>query len=310
MRRCLLLVTVLLVMAMAMPAGAVLSSEDSTTATLEGDEDPLLLEWSAVLPGFTPGHDPSSSNECKKGHVSCVEKIIREMDRRVDRAGCHHRSLFGLAYLRTTQEYLRAWSEPDFFADPAFLNHYDAVFARFYFDAVDSWDAGRVADVDPAWRVAFAAEDAREVTSGGNMLLGMSAHINNDLPFTLAAIGLVAPDGTSRKADHDKVNQFLNRVTIPLREEIVRRYDPAFGDADAPTTLDETAIMALIASWREGAWRNAERLVGASSPEHRATIESEIKTEAGLIAESLAAANAYGPLRSSAARDAHCAANR
>jgi hypothetical protein len=90
-----------------------------TDTTSTGEDDPLLLEWSQLLPGFTPGHDPSSSNECKKGHVNCVEKIIREMERRVARNGCDHNSLFGLAYLRTTQHYLVAWREPGFFSDPA-----------------------------------------------------------------------------------------------------------------------------------------------------------------------------------------------
>jgi hypothetical protein len=183
------------------------------------------------------------------------------------------------------------------------------VFARYYFDAEDNWRGGRVLDVDPAWRVAFAAADAREVTGSGNMLLGMSAHINNDLPLTLATIGLVAPDGSSRKADHDKVNEFLNRVTIPLREEIVARLDPSFGDSNAPGTLDETAVLTLIASWREGAWRNAERLVNAPTPAARAQVEWEIKEGARLIAEGIRTSNAYGPLRSSATRDAHCAAS-
>jgi hypothetical protein len=314
-----LLLAGVMALAAALPAGALLETTTSTvddTASiveetgdtlLASDGDPLLLEWSAVLPGFTAGHDPSSDNECKKGQVNCVHRIIREMERRVARAGCAHRSLFGLAYLRTTEHYLAAWNEPGFFDDPAFLNHYDAVFARFYFDAEDAWAAGRVLDVDPAWRVAFAADEAKAVTSGGNMLLGMNAHINNDLPFTLAAIGLVAPDGTSRKPDHDKVNQFLNRVTIPLREEIVARLDPAFGDSDAPGTLDESALMALIASWREGAWRSAERLVSAGSEAERAQVELEIKEAAHLSAVAIRDANAYGPLRTSEVRDAHCA---
>jgi hypothetical protein len=38
------------------------------------------------------------------------------------------------------------------------------------------------------------------VTGSGDLLLGISAHVNRDLPFVLASLGLVAPDGTSRKA--------------------------------------------------------------------------------------------------------------
>jgi hypothetical protein len=319
MRRLALLVGVgVLALLPAAPVGALLSETTETIDTttdaladaLVGDDEPLLVEWSALLPGFTDGYDPSSSNECKAGQPGCVQALIREMERRLERYGCDHNSLFALAYLRTTEEYQRASNEPGFFADPRFLNHYDAVFARFYFDAEDGWRAGSHAEVDPAWQVAFAAADASEVTSTGNLLLGMNAHINNDLPFTLATIGLVAPDGTSRKPDHDKVNQFLNRLSEPMRAEIVARYDPAFGDGDLPGTLDDSAIMQVIVTWREAAWRNAERIVNAPTPAQRALVEAEIRVAAGLEAEAIRAAYAYAPLRSPAARDAHCAEHR
>jgi hypothetical protein len=307
MRRIAALITAVLLLP-AGSASALTSTIDAIVDdTLDGDSEPLLLEWSELLPGLTPGHEPSSSNDCKKGHVNCLKSIIREMERRFNRHGCEHNSLFALAYLRTTEEYLRAWHEPGFFEDPAFLNHYDAVFATYYFDAENAWRKERFDRVDPAWQVALAAADAREVTSSGNLLLGMNAHINNDLPFTLADIGLVAPDGTSRKADHDAVNRFLNRVTIPLRVEIVERLDPSFGDSDVPGTFDESATMQMIIAWREAAWRNAERLVNAPSEAHRAAVAAEIKAGAGLVAETIRAATAYGPLRDSADRDAHCA---
>ena len=108
------------------------------------------------------------------------------------------------------------------------------------------------------------------MTAQGNLSLGINAHIQRDLPFALAAIGLVKPDGSSRKTDHDRVNIFLNRVTDDLYAEIARRFDPTVDDANLPGTADDTGVFQLIPTWREIAWRNAERLVSAPTPEQRA----------------------------------------
>src|SRR4029450_13690418 len=111
-----------------------------------------------------------------------------------------------------------------------------------------------------------------------------AAHINRDLPFVLAEIGLIKPDGSSRKPDHDKVNVFLNRVTEPLLAEIARRFDPSVSSNDVPgTQVDATALFQLGAAWREQAWRNAERLAGAGSALSRNVIVQEIETAAANI---------------------------
>jgi Family of unknown function (DUF5995) len=91
----------------------------------------------------------------------------------------------------------------------------------------------------------------------------MNAHINRDLPYVLAEIGMVKPDGTVRKEDHDRVNQFLNRVADDLLPEIARRFDPTVDDGSAPGWIDDVITFQAIPSWREMAWRNAEALVNA-----------------------------------------------
>ena len=274
-------------------------------------EDPYFVEWSPVLPGLTAGYDPTSADECTAGRIQCVDKVIREMTRRFDglASACDHNAVFALTYLRTTEEYKRAATEPGFFTDPGFVNHEDAVFASYYFEAYDAWADGRTADVPLAWSVALDAARQRAVTGSGNMLLGLSAHINRDLPYVLAEIGLVKPDGTSRKPDHDKVNHFLNRVTQPVIAELARRFDPTADDGNAPGTYDETATLQLVVAWREQAWRNAEALVNAPTALARALVEQQIESDAYAKALALRAETAYGLGESSADRDAYCAAN-
>jgi hypothetical protein len=272
-------------------------------------EDAEYVGWSALLPGLATEFVPSSENDCTAGRTRCVDAVIREMRRRFDRlaASCDHDSIFALAYLRTTEEYRRTIEDPTFFEDTAFVNHEDVVFARYYFDAFDAWRAGRHDAVPPAWSIAFQAAADRALPASGNLALGINAHVQRDLPFVLAGIGLVKPDGSSRKTDHDRVNRFLNRVTDDLYAEIARRFDPTIDDGDLPGTVDDTAQFQIIPTWREIAWRNAERLAGAGSDDARAEVAASIEAYAASQAHAIRHASAYGPLRNSAARDAYCA---
>lgn len=270
-------------------------------------EDPPLVNWPQLAPAMAIGLQPGHANECTRGDLRCVDAVIRHMERRFRHQArdCHHDAVFALGYLRTTQEYRRAVTTPGFFADPAFLNHYDAVFAAYYFEAEDAWQDGDVAGTPPAWRVAFRAAQDRRLDASGNFLLGMNAHINRDLPFVLAAIGLTAPDGSSRRPDHNAVNGFLNRVGDALSPEVAQRLDPSFDDSEAPTTADGFAIVQLIQSWREAAWRNAEAL-RAAPPAMRPLVAAGIEAGTHQLAVALRDTGAYPPGESSAVRDAWC----
>ena len=178
---------------------------------------------------------------------------------------CDHRAVFALTYLRTTEEYLRTvTAEPTFFDDGPWVAHEDAVFAQFYFNADDAERAGE--PIPQAWRIAFDAARSPDVTGIGDLLLGMNAHINRDLAYTLASVGLVTPAGATRKTDHDRVNFFLNNIADPLQNELGERYDPFFTTTDAgPSPLDEIGVLQTVRGFRQAAWQNAENLVNASS---------------------------------------------
>jgi hypothetical protein len=275
-------------------------------------EDPPFVGWSALLPGLSLPYDVTSPNDCVAGRVQCVDKVIREMTKRFEplASSCDHDAIFALTYLRVTEEYRRTVETPTFFDDTSFVNHEDVVFARYYFAAHDDWTAARIREVPPAWRVAFDAARDRAVSANGNLLLGINAHVQRDLPFVLYSIGLVKPDGTSRKADHDRVNQILNRVTDDLIAEIARRFDPTIDDGNPPTTLDDFVLFQAIVSWRETAWRNAELLAQAPSPAARELVAQQIERYAASQASAIRTATQYPPLLGgSAARDAYCAAH-
>ena len=275
--------------------------------------DPLFVDWTSLLPGLAAPYDPSSPNICRAGQPQCVDAVIREMQRRFDplAAACDHDAVFALTYLRTTQEYRRTIEDPTFFADTRAVNHEDAVFADAYFTAYDDWHAGDIGAVPMAWAIAFQAARDHAVSAAGDLLLGINAHVQRDLPFVLYSVGLTAPDGSSRKPDHDRVNVILNRVMMPAIAEIAQRFDPTIDDADVSgTTLDDTLVFQILPTWREIAWRNAERLAAAPDDAARAQVAADIEAYAAAQARTIAAGSAYLPgVQSSAARDAYCAVN-
>jgi uncharacterized protein DUF5995 len=274
-------------------------------------ENLVLPNWPQLLPAnpFTPsGKVPLGWDVCTNGQPSCPANVIREMTDRwqpLD-ASCDHRAVFALTYLRTTQEFARTINDqPGTFSDLPWITHEDAVFAQLYFNAYDNYQAGR--SVPLAWKIAFDADRNPNIEGMGDLLLGMNAHINRDLPYTLAHVGLVKSDGSSRKLDHDKVNQFLDRVIDPLQDELARRYDPIFTIVDAePSPADEVGALQGIRLLRENAWRNAEDLVAARNPLERTLVSQNIEAQAAAFALSIVAAStipAYGYYR-----DAYCAA--
>ena len=267
-------------------------------------------DWASLLPGLTDAFDAGSANDCVAGRSHCVDAVITEMRRRFEPLGrsCDHNAAFALLYLRTTQTYQWASEQPGFFADVAWMNHYDAVFAKYYFRAFDDYVAGSRTIVPEAWLVAFDAAANRQVTGAGSLLLGMSAHVNRDLPFVLAGIGLTAPDGTSRKPDHDKVNEFLDLAGPPSVLEAAARFDPDIVNLQTPFGSGHTGLLRALTAWRERAWHKAEQLVNAPNEVARLQVAQQIENTAGQQARSILLANSNGsPQSSSAARDAYCA---
>lgn len=291
-------------------AAAVLASLSLVAVPAVASADLLenpVTEWTSVLPGLTPGYDADDPNICKSGKQQCVAAIEREMTKRFDpmAASCDHNAMFALLYLRVTNQVGSAVWTPGRFDDPRFMTHYAAVFADLYFKGFDQWKAGS-ASTPLSWKIALDAARDKQVTSLGNLLLGMNAHINRDLPYVLYSIGLVGPDG-SRKPDHDRINTVLYEAYTIALGEAARRFDSSLSSGSTPGSA-ESGIQSVIL-WREQAWRNAERLASASSDAERAAVAEQIEQGANLEAALIKAGNSYGPLQSSASRDAYCAAH-
>jgi hypothetical protein len=281
----------------------------ATTTPAHADLLPYV-PWSSYLSGWTDEYVPTSDNDCVAGRSTCLKATLKEESRIADdtAANCSHNAIFPRAYVRMTQLYGYTRDIPGYYQDVQYFNHVDAVFAKYYTDAYYNWTSGNRAAVPQAWLTAFDAGQARTVSGSGDLLLGMNAHINRDLPYVMAASGLVAPDGSSRKPDYDAVEKWLYDATAPLLAEFAQRFDPTIDDATDPYGLSNWTLFQMVSDWRENAWRNAEALVSAPDDAARALVSANIEADANTIAQSILTSESYTPLVSSTVpRDNYCA---
>lgn len=263
-----------------------------------GADHPLgNIPWPNLLapvPGVSAPANPAEP--CGPAPTpSCVDGVIHDMIEAWEPldAACDPRAVFALTYLITTQAfrtYLSDAPNGPFFADEAAIIQLDRVFADLYFAAFNEYTSG---DAPPAWRIAFDAATERRTTGAQDVFLGMNAHIQRDLPVALAAVGLVDGSGASRKPDHDRVNEILSGVLDEIEDELAARYDSTIALFDAkPSPVDEMASLEMLKLWREGAWRNAERLTLARTAAERAAVMTQIEAYSQLWATIIATPNA------------------
>ena len=307
-----LLITLALAITPSVASADLVSTTTSTvnTAVSTGTSGNLATDWTMVLPGLAgPYNADDPNNICNAGQPQCVDIVAREMEKRLKPLSdsCSHNALFSLLYLDVTYHIGDAVRTDGYFQVPPVISHEDALFASYYFSAFDAYARGDLANTPGAWQVALGAAKDKSVQGLGDVLLGMNAHINNDLPFVLYRMGLFNSDGSSRKIDHDKVNNVLFNAYEDAAIDSARRFDPSMAPSTAPGS-GELSIQSVV-GWREEAWRNAERLASATTDAERALIAAQISEAATLEAQAIKAAYSYGPGQSSADRDAYCAAH-
>jgi hypothetical protein len=136
------------------------------------------------------------------------------------------------------------------------------------------------------------------------MLLGINAHVQNDMPFVLAALGLRTRAGESRKPDHDAINEVLDRAYADVVGAVRERFDPQVDLTNSPLTpADDIFGLEMVKGWRELVWRNAERLLNAKDDAERREVAQQIQANAANWARGFAAVEQDGYR---AQRDAYC----
>jgi hypothetical protein len=173
------------------------------------------------------------------------------------------RCVFARAYMRLTRELSRAVPAAGF-ADPQWIGQLAQVFAEYYLRALREYDAGTLKK--GAWATVFAASERGRTSVLEELVLGMTAHIVNDLPLALCDVGLVAPNGQSRIFDYHLLNDVLGRAIEDVQAEVTRRYDPLLRALDHLfEDYDEILTNYGLRISRATAWYNAHRLLDPHS---------------------------------------------
>jgi hypothetical protein len=264
--------------------------------------------WPQLLPPrpLTDATQPGRVPRCRKATMRCFADTIRRMRKLQSGFGCNHRAVFATTYLLLTEQMRDTIRKhPHYFHDRRWLIYEDTVFANFYFSVIRSYERGK--PVPQAWKIAFDTAAKGDANGAQDMLLGINAHVQRDMPFVLATVGLRTRKGATRKPDHDVVNQILSDAYEPIVSAIGRRYDSLVTISNASwNPVDDVAGLEMVKGWREGVWRNAERLLDAKTAAERRQVSDSIETNAATWASLIAGGQLPPGYR--AQRDAYCQA--
>lgn len=210
--------------------------------------------------------------------VRGIGKFEREFFAKKDR-----RAVFATTYLAFTRV-LAAWLQEGRFEDPEWMSRYGIAFADLYRQAVIAYQRGETKNVPKAWRISFETSATGRGLIIHDLLLGMNAHINRDLPFALQDVS-IDPGRESRFRDHSLVNEALRAATDPVQNHIARTYAPGLALIDRTLgPLDERVSSFSFTKARWAAWEAAVSLVNSRTDAERGMVGAGIESRATVLA--------------------------
>lgn len=195
------------------------------------------------------------------------------------------RAIFLNCYSMMTSNMLSS-IEREEFNDPAWVDRLLHNFAGYYFNALEAYEHNPSA-TPPVWDIAYRITRSTEALPLQKLLLGVNAHINYDLVFTL--VELLEPEWAElsesqraeRYADHCFVNEVIARTIDAVQDTILEPTMPAMDIIDKLFgPLDELLLSRLITNWRDQVWNNAVFLLENSDSKNRSQMIRQIENDA------------------------------
>ena len=158
------------------------------TAAASASQDPNP-PWPELLPpaNISDSTQPGPVPHCRRASMACLDDTISRLKGAVARFGCDHRGVFATTYLVLSEQMRSEMrSNPHLFGDPHYLETEDSVFANYYFDMLARQARGR--PIPGAWQVAMDAAAHKDVNAGQDMLLGINAHVQRDMPYVVEGV--------------------------------------------------------------------------------------------------------------------------
>lgn len=198
------------------------------------------------------------------------------------------RCIFLTIYVRMSREMERLLCAQRFL-DNDWVERYTILFADYYRVALRAWQ--RRESPPKAWRAAFETAAGGKALVLQDALLGINAHINHDLAFTLRDLGL-NPNREQKLTDHESVNDVLASIAGEVQKLVAEKYAPGLTAAGALAgNLDELAADFSMRKAREAAWEGAVALTGARTGWERLLVSGSIEARAAVLARLLLVPN-------------------
>lgn len=183
--------------------------------------------------------------------IEDVKHALEQLEKDIPKAAFSALVNFNRTYLIITQNVKKVVETKDF-EHPNFLNEFDTLFASYYIDAVKNHLKGEDLLVPPAWKLAFKAAEQGKTSPFKCMVLGVNAHINNDIPQVLLKVGA--------RGKHERDYYFVNQIIKRSMDEVIAKLENSDHLVSPKTTalrpLYKLFMRCLVILFRRLAWRN------------------------------------------------------
>ncbi len=158
-----------------------------------------------------------------------------------------------------------------FYSNQAALERLDITFASFYFKPLERFMTGQRTQLSP-WKSYFTYCQSGHGNAFVELLLGINAHINGDLPIALSAVHY------QEQKDFYKIDALLLSVIPEVMQFLTRHYHDylSLGAMLLPS-LTEHEFHSIVVRWRHQAWVNAQQINKKNRPAARKQLQ--VQTE-------------------------------
>jgi Family of unknown function (DUF5995) len=193
-----------------------------------------------------------------------IVELMARMDHSLAAFGPNDARRHFLGVYRRTAEAVGEEIVSGGFLDGEWVERWDVIFANLYLDALDAWNAGE--PTPGPWEVAFqTARDRPDMQPLRQILFGLNAHINYDLPQAL--IGAITdeefddPVLVARRArDHEHIDAVL-LARVGAEDELIEGKRTLVDRILTP--LNRIGTKRFLVEARQKVWRNARALSAA-----------------------------------------------
>ncbi|HVT00842.1 MAG TPA: DUF5995 family protein [Patescibacteria group bacterium] len=152
---------------------------------------------------------------------------------------------FNTAYLIISRN-VEKREKDNYFENPDLLKKLDVNFVNYYLSAINDYENGD--NVAPLWKIAFESKNINPLI---NLSLGANAHINNDLPLSLAE----TIDDKKFYRDYQKAGTVIFESLDEILDSIHKDKPNAF-----LRFYYKLVMKYLIKRWRKSAWKKWNNL--------------------------------------------------